>query len=119
MRFLTRASAAPRARFVVLATLVLAGCDSAAALEGYFACANKSCGDDCRACDPNDPNCVETAVPKACTTTGLCVPRPVTCRTTPCSNKRCGEECNPCGTSDPICVGTTVFYGCNLAGVCA
>lgn len=38
----------------------------------YDPCANKMCGDQCTLCDPNVPDCVETADIKACDTDGIC-----------------------------------------------
>jgi len=37
-------------------------------------CYGRKCGDTCRACPPGDPSCVETAIAKACTADGVCVP---------------------------------------------
>jgi hypothetical protein len=45
----------------------------------YLPCAGKACGDDCSACDPTDPNCVETGVEKACDKNGACLASPAQC----------------------------------------
>ncbi len=38
----------------------------------YEPCAGKACGDDCQACPPDDPDCIETAVQKLCNANGEC-----------------------------------------------
>jgi hypothetical protein len=45
----------------------------------YQPCAGKACGASCQVCPPADPNCVETAVVKACTVDGTCVPAGYVC----------------------------------------
>jgi hypothetical protein len=40
---------------------------------GYQSCAGKACGDSCRLCAPDDTNCGEIAVLKACDSLGQCV----------------------------------------------
>ncbi len=40
----------------------------------YEPCGDKNCGDACTICDPEDLECVEDDVIKACTFEGLCVP---------------------------------------------
>lgn len=46
----------------------------------YDPCAGKACGDPCTLCAPDDPDCVETAVIKACDPAGTCVAAPVPCQ---------------------------------------
>ena len=46
---------------------------------GYDPCAGKACGDSCTVCDPNDPDCAETAVEKSCNPNGECVSEPFQC----------------------------------------
>ena len=41
--------------------------------EPYEPCGGKMCGDTCQVCDPNDADCVETGVVKACNEAGECV----------------------------------------------
>ena len=43
------------------------------ACGGYEPCLGKDCGDACTVCDPNDPDCFETQVLKACDSMGQCV----------------------------------------------
>ena len=42
------------------------------ALLCYDPCADKLCGDSCTICAPGDPNCMETAVPKWCSSDSVC-----------------------------------------------
>jgi len=64
----------------------------------YEPCADKACGDLCTICDPNDPDCVETAQVKLCQPDGGCSP------TVPSCKKVIGE--NPCAVT--LCpTGTT------------
>ena len=45
----------------------------------YDPCANKSCGDACTLCPPDDMNCFETLELKACDMYGACSSAPVAC----------------------------------------
>ncbi len=42
--------------------------------SNYEPCAGKRCGEGCKACDPTDNDCSETAVEKYCTADGRCTP---------------------------------------------
>ncbi len=46
---------------------------------GYAPCGGKKCGDQCFACPPNDPNCVETANVKYCDSSGGCQNQQTAC----------------------------------------
>lgn len=50
-----------------------------AADGGYVPCAGKSCGDECKICDPSEIGCVETAVIKLCNASGQCKAEVPTC----------------------------------------
>lgn len=43
------------------------------ACDGYDPCEGKACGEGCTACDPDDLECVEDQVIKACDSQGACV----------------------------------------------
>lgn len=91
-------------------------------LGPYEPCGGKSCGDACTVCDPEDPDCVETAVIKACDAEGACVPEvPGLCEEAPydpCADKTCGDSCNQCDPNDLDCVETAVLKACNDKGAC-
>jgi hypothetical protein len=92
----------------------------------YEPCADKGCGEDCALCAPDDPMCVETAVPKACDPSGICTDAVVTCDEPvdaggaydPCAGKACGESCRLCPPTDINCFEPAVIKQCNLAGKC-
>ena len=46
---------------------------------GEGPCANKSCGDPCTVCAPDEPGCVEPAGVKECSPAGVCEPAPAQC----------------------------------------
>lgn len=46
----------------------------------YEPCGGKSCGDTCTICDPDDKDCVETAVVKACDSDGKCIDTTPVCQ---------------------------------------
>ena len=46
--------------------------------DAYDPCGDKSCGETCQVCPPDDNDCVETGVVKACDAAGECVRIPVT-----------------------------------------
>ena len=93
--------------------------------EGYDACAGKTCGESCTACDPADAECVETAVEKACDPDGNCVAEtPDLCSDPggddydPCEGKACGESCTLCDPTDLDCDETAVVKACDASGTC-
>lgn len=110
-----------RTRIALLA-LLAAGftCD---AYPPYEPCAGKACGQSCTACPPGAPDCVETAVPKACDPQGRCEawsPDPCAGSGAPhpdCAGKACGDACNPCGP-DETCP-TLLPSACDREGRCA
>jgi len=91
-------------------------------LAPYEPCAGKSCGDSCSACDPADPDCVETAVLKACDPKGACVPEtPGLCEEpgySPCAGKEPCDPCTICDPADPDCVETAVLKVCDESLQC-
>jgi hypothetical protein len=95
------------------------GCDPGA--TPYEPCADKVCGDACRACPPDARDCAETAVVKACDGFGACVPAPVACAPAPpydpCANKGCGELCDPCVPGEP-CPLYFAAHACDPGGQC-
>ncbi|MEZ4428738.1 MAG: hypothetical protein R3A51_13730 [Nannocystaceae bacterium] len=88
--------------------------------DEYEPCADKSCGDPCTVCAPNDPDCVETQVLKVCDPEGQCVSAAVSCEMTyePCADKLCGAPCTVCDPDDPDCVETQVLKVCDPEGAC-
>jgi hypothetical protein len=83
----------------------------------YDPCSGKGCGDLCTICDPNDPDCVETAVPKFCQPNGGCNQAVPICSVgqNPCTVTLC-----PTGTTC-IAVGDPPEAQCvpnNGGGVC-
>ncbi len=53
--------------------------DAATAPATYDPCAAKTCGDTCTLCDPEDADCMETAVVKQCDPEGQCSQEAVSC----------------------------------------
>lgn len=106
---------------VVLATVAASprgGCGTAATSSPYDPCRGKACGDACRLCAPDAPDCVETAVLKACDAAGKCVPAGTgTACFDPCHGKACGDVCDPCAPGVP-CPTTAVAYRCDGSGRC-
>ena len=99
--------------------------DGTASSTTYEPCANKVCGDACQQCDPNDLDCNETNVVKACNEAGECVidtgdlcdevePEPYE----PCAGKVCGDMCQQCDPNDVDCTEDSVIKACNEAGEC-
>lgn len=92
--------------------------------EGYDPCEGRVCGDTCTVCAPDDPDCVETAVLKACNAGGECVAEtPDLCTDPapeydPCEGLACGEQCFSCDPNDPDCFETTVVKLCDEEGRC-
>jgi hypothetical protein len=79
--------------------------------EVYDPCAGKQSGDACTVCDPQDPDCIETAVVKECQG-GKCVPAGGTCsgQGESCAN---GQAC--CGGLS-CCAGVPVPVGREFCG---
>jgi hypothetical protein len=90
----------------------------------YDPCGGKKCGDTCSVCDPNDKNCVETAVVKQCSATLTCEATPAQCTTTAtaeyssCAGKRCGERCTLCKPGDLKCRESPLVKLCHAGGQC-
>ena len=65
--------------------------------DAYDPCGDKSCGETCQVCPPDDNDCVETGVVKACDAVGECVADTGDlCEEAdyvPCAGKSCGETC--------------------------
>lgn len=91
------------------------------ACDAYDPCEDKSCGEGCTACDPNDPDCVEDQVLKACNGEGLCVADDgLLCGAPyePCAGKGCGDLCTVCDPNDPDCIETEEVKACDAFGMC-
>ena len=90
----------------------------------YDPCGGQSCGEECSLCDPRDPDCVETGLPRVCDLNGACVAATVVCEADggdiydPCENKVCGDQCTLCPPDDPDCVETAVIKYCDRVGYC-
>lgn len=62
--------------FLALALLGL----GPAACGAYDPCEDRQCGDTCTLCDPDDNDCVETAVQKVCNRNDVCTSaQPIIC----------------------------------------
>lgn len=84
----------------------------------YEPCAAQKCGDACTVCDPDDAECVETQVIKACNAEGECVAStPELCEQppayAPCGGKAVCDPCTICDPSDPDCFETAVLKVCD------
>ena len=90
--------------------------------ESYDPCGDKSCGETCQICPPDDNDCVETGVVKACDAMGECVADTGDlCEEAdyvPCAGKTCGETCTICEPGDDDCVETTELKACDPDGAC-
>src|SRR5512143_1320758 len=88
----------------------------------YDACAGKACGERCTVCAPDDRDCAETAVVKACDPDHRCVPQTdLMCAVDPCAGKVCGVECTidpPCRSAVPPCMVPSQLGHCDPSGVC-
>jgi hypothetical protein len=51
----------------------------------YDPCADRSCGDPCEECAPDDTDCVEDAAEKQCDLAGRCAVAPADCQPGPCA----------------------------------
>ncbi|MEZ4453300.1 MAG: hypothetical protein R3B09_27805 [Nannocystaceae bacterium] len=117
-------------------------------LDCYDPCAGKSCGDVCSPCDPNDPDCAQDDLYRACDAQGQCsVGEPVCepvcmdgdmkkvdCNTCtceggqwgcteiacydPCVGKACGDQCQLCDPMDPDCTEDDSIKACDPEGIC-
>lgn len=113
---------------LLLATGTLFACGSTASplstsdedLIAVRACDGKQCGASCRLCDGSDPNCVETAVMKACDGAGRCSAGTPACAAPyePCGGKQCGDGCTVCDPADRNCFETAVMKSCDAQGKC-
>jgi hypothetical protein len=89
-------------------------------------CAGKQCGAACSVCDPNDKDCVETAVLKQCSAAGKCEPTAAQCGAAadagaaynPCAGKQCGERCRICAPGDMKCIESALIKLCHPDGQC-
>lgn len=112
----------------LVAVLALAGyrggCDSVPYDSApYDPCAGKACGEGCRACAPDDADCVETTEVKACDPSGRCASAGTfACDASDdCSGKACGAPCTydpPCTLSDPPCMMPSQAGSCDGGGRC-
>jgi hypothetical protein len=93
----------------------------------YDPCEGKACGDSCTVCAPDDPDCFETAVVKACDANGACVPeQPDMCglqcdyggmKYDPGESFLAGDGCNTCGClEDGSVVCTLIACGASCGG---
>lgn len=114
---------------LAVATLLAAasarsGCGDGGGPAPYAPCEGKACGDRCRVCAPDDRDCFETAVVKACDPAGRCVPEaPGLCdgAAAACAGKSCGDPCAidpPCRAATPPCMVPSVAGTCSAAGAC-
>ena len=113
--------------FAVLlaATAPRAGCRNGDAPVAYDPCEGKACGESCTLCPPSAPDCVETAVVKACDAAGRCeaAGSGASCfaMPAPCAGRACGDECTlslPCRFSSPPCMVPDQLGHCDLSGAC-
>jgi hypothetical protein len=107
---------------LLAATVSRGGCDASRDTP-YEPCAGKTCGDACTACAPNDPDCVETAVVKACDPSGQCVAASTSACTAfdACTGKACGDACSyalPCAYAEPPCMVPELGGHCSAQGEC-
>jgi len=107
--------------FLVATLLLLVAAHSECSQIQYNPCAGKHCGDVCTVCAPDDRDCAETAVVKACNQQSNCVTRTADlCRASdydPCHNKECGESCRVCAPNTD-CFETAVVKSCDSSGKC-
>jgi len=87
----------------------------------YEPCGAKACGELCTICDPNDADCVETAVVKQCGADGACSAQAPMCESTyePCDGKMVGDSCTQCDPAVRDCVETAVLKFCQADGSCS
>lgn len=90
--------------------------------EPYEPCGGKACGDMCQQCDPDDLDCIETGVLKACDPQGDCVADTGDLCDDQgydaCAGKSCGDMCTLCDPADLDCAETMEIKACNPDGVC-
>ncbi len=111
-----------------VATPALMGADGGCTNNGdvpigsdYEPCKDKTCGDACQLCAPNDPDCFETQEVKVCNDSGQCTGGATSCSgggADPCKDKQCGDDCNPCKPGDTACEALDVVSSCNDQGKC-
>lgn len=89
----------------------------------YDPCEGKTCGETCRICPPDDAQCVETAVIKACDPLGRCVTWVADLcgpAADDCTGKPCGAPCAyPCPPGAPCPLPPEGGLVCDGAGRCA
>lgn len=103
--------------------------DPDCATDDYAPCGGLTCGESCSVCDPNDPDCYETAVLKECQPDGTCSAAVAECGDDdtnndngsydPCGGLTCGETCTSCDPTDPDCFETAVVKMCQADGTCS
>lgn len=109
--------AMPIALLLVAAAAPRQGCGNGTP-PAYDPCGGKACGERCTLCAPDDADCAETAVVKACDplhrcvaeVDGLCAAVP-----NPCAGKVCGDRCTwdpPCRYASPPCMTPSVEGYC-------
>jgi len=90
--------------------------------EAYDPCEDKSCGDHCFLCPPEDPECTEDAVVKACDPDGICVAESEElcggATHNPCEGKSCGDSCTLCPPDEPECIEPANIKACDPDGIC-
>ena len=82
----------------------------------YEPCKNKSDGDGCQLCDPQDTDCSEISVVKQCQS-GTCTMVETMTTYEPCKNKSDGDGCQLCDPQDTDCLETSVVKQCQ-SGTC-
>jgi eight-cysteine-cluster-containing protein len=76
----------------------------------YDPCEGLTCGDSCTICDPNDPDCVETAVLKFCQADGTCSATQPQCNAP--AECTTDADCVVTGCSGQVCAPEAVFTTC-------
>lgn len=113
--------AIPFALFLAATTAPRQGCGNGQA-PAYDACAGKACGETCTACAPDDRDCMETAIVKACDPFHRCVAkvdRLCDAASAACAGKTCGAECvvdPPCRSATPPCMMPSFVGYCSGDG---
>lgn len=112
---------------VASAILLAMGCAQGSIDGNYDPCGDDSCGDPCTICAPDDPDCFETAVVKACNANGACVPAQASMCDVQCTYDGMTYEpgdsfpatdgCNSCGCQeDGTVVCTLIACGVSCGG---
>src|SRR5512133_528507 len=116
--------AIPFALFLAATTAPRQGCGNGGTPPAYDACAGKACGESCTVCAPDDRDCVETALVKACDPFHRCVPKVdglCDAASAACAGKTCGADCTidpPCRSATPPCMMPSVAGHCDMSGAC-